>query len=142
MPDPRRQRIVHRRVTEGTLDADRGEPAIRIEEPGDADDRVELQQGQRGRGRVEIDLASFQTLDEGGRQRIDVHLETDRERCPGRDARSDAAQCLAGDGTVELKSVSPERLIAESVETKDLSTFPENRSPCNRLQPARWRSPA
>src|SRR5437016_6193429 len=62
-------------MTERALDAHGPEIAAFIEEAGHSHNGVELQERHR-RGRVvEIDLARFQLLHQGRRQRIHVHLQ-------------------------------------------------------------------
>ena len=72
------------------------------------DDRVELEQRHGRRGVLEIDF-----VEDAGRQRVGVDLETDRER----GQRVDGAL----DDFVEAKGVGPEALVAEGVEAEDLA---------------------
>ena len=62
-----------------------------VEDAGDADHGVELEQCERGRGIVEIHLAARERALQRARQRVDVHLESYGQRRFGRDAGSDAA---------------------------------------------------
>src|SRR6185437_9297210 len=57
---------------------------------------------------------------QGGRQRIDIDLEANRERGLRRNAGTDAAILLARDRLVQLKRVAPEFFAAERVITEDL----------------------
>jgi len=92
---------------------------------GDADDRVELEQRQRGGRIVEIDAPAPELLLELGGQRVHVHLEPDGERRRGAHAGSDPAVVLAFDGLVELERVAPPGLVAERVVAEDLPPFRE-----------------
>ena len=55
-------------------------PPLVVEEARHADDGVQLEQRERRRGIVEIDLARFDLLLERGGQSVRVHLEAHRER--------------------------------------------------------------
>ena len=88
-PMPGAKRVVHGRVAQRALDADRAKRSV-PEESGHPDDRIEPQQRNRGRGIVQVDLAAPQGADRLWRQAIDVDLEPERQRGaraqPGADA--------------------------------------------------------
>ena len=107
-------------MAEGALDADRRDLATLVEPAGDADHRVELQQRQRGRRIVEIDLAPLEQLAQPARERVEVDLEPDAERHRRADTRTDAAVLRAGNCLVEVQLAAPEVLVAEGVEPEDL----------------------
>ena len=119
LTDTRRERVVDGRVTKRALDAHRLDAAVRVGEGGDTDDGVELEQGD-GRGWiVEVDLGRFDLLLQSARQRVCIDLEANGQRGFWRDARTDTAVFLTGNGFMQLKRVTPEdlapeRLVAES----------------------------
>ena len=91
MPDPRRQRVVHRGMAERALEADRRQTAVRSAEALHPDDRVGVEQGQRHRRVVEVDAALTHRLQDAGRQRVHVHLQAGGQRRVGTQAGADAA---------------------------------------------------
>ncbi len=119
LTNARRERVVDGRMTKRALDAHRPDAAVGVGEGGDADDGVELEQGD-GRGWiVEVDLGRFDLLLQSARQRVCLDLEANGQRGFWRDARTDTAVFLTGNGFMQLKRVTPEdlapeRLVAES----------------------------
>src|SRR5262249_46341433 len=85
-----------------------------------ADHGVELEQRERGRRVVEVDLAATELLAEAARQRVDVDLESHAERGRGVEPLPDAAVLIAGDCLVQMELASPEVLVAEGVVTEYL----------------------
>ena len=79
LSDARRERVVDVGMTEGALDADRHQPAA-VEEAGEPDDAVELEQGERGGGRGEVDLAGTDRSLQRGRERRRIDLQAELER--------------------------------------------------------------
>jgi hypothetical protein len=120
--DARRERIVDGGVAQGALDAHRAQTAARVEEPGDANHRLQLKQCQRDRRVVQVDLAPLEGLLQLGRQGVDIDLQPDPERRLWAQAGPDAAIRSPGDRPMELQSVAPELLVAEGVEAEDLTT--------------------
>src|SRR5712691_4678035 len=105
-------------MTERALDAHGPQIAAFVEEAGDSHYRIELQERHR-RGRVvEVDLARLQLLDQGGWQRVHVHLQADGERGLWAHAGADASVPLAGDCLVQMERISPKRLAAEGLEAE------------------------
>jgi hypothetical protein len=77
--DARRERIIHRRVTQRALDAHGGDASLLVEESGDADDGIELEQLERRRRIAEVDLAARDRPLQPTRQSVDVDLQSDSE---------------------------------------------------------------
>jgi hypothetical protein len=121
LADPRGERVVDRRMAESAGDADRAERATRVEDALDADNRVQLQESERGRSTVEIDLSMPELRLELSREGIDVDLQAGD--CEGRlraDTGADASEGGALDRLVQLEHAAPVVLVAESVEAEDL----------------------
>lgn len=100
-----------------------GEVSLWIEETGEADDRVEPQQFDRGLRRVEINLAGAELGFELLRQGIGIHLQPQRKgrcRC---EPRSDPAPGFPLDGIMHPQGIAPESLISKSFETERLPPF-------------------
>ena len=93
------------------------------EKPGDAHDRVQLQQRERSRWIAQIDAALLEFPHQRKRQRLHVDFEADAERSGRIDSRSDAAIFGAGNRLMELQRVAPERFVAERVEAKRVAPF-------------------
>src|SRR5215831_19268803 len=108
-------------MTERALNAERAQRAAPVEESRYTDDGVEFEQRQRDGRVVEIHGALTQLLPQRLRERVEVHLETDRERGLRADAAADAAEAAALDGLVQLERVAPERLVAEGVEAEGVA---------------------
>src|SRR6266566_4662580 len=113
-------------MAQRALDANRPDVSARIEETGDAHNRVELQQRERGGGVIEIHLPLAQLLCQCFGEGVDVHLEPDRERRLGADSRTYAAVPLPGNGLVQLQRVTPERFITERIEAEGLPSIFEH----------------
>ena len=112
---PAVKRVVDRRVAEGTRDADARE-LIRLADLAlDPDDSVEPQELDGHGGVAQIDLPCPQRRDDLRRQRLDVDLESNRER-GGRGNRRD--------DFVHPQHVGPQLLVAEGVVAKDGSPIP------------------
>src|SRR5438046_650311 len=126
MPDARRERVVHCGVTGRACNADGSDVAVGIENPGHADDGVQLQQGQRRCRIVEIDLAGLELLLQRRGEGVQVYLEPDREGGLGAHAGPHAAVLFAGDGPMQLQRPAPERLVAEGVEAEGPPPFPHH----------------
>src|SRR5262249_26451758 len=118
--DSRREGIVDGRMTERALNADRAQRAAPVEKARYTDDRVEFDQCQRDGRVVRIHQALAQ-LPQHRRERVEVHLETDRERGLRADAAADAAEAAALDGLVQLERVAPERFVAEGIEAEGVA---------------------
>jgi hypothetical protein len=93
----------------------------------DADDRVELEQGQGRRGRAQVHLPGAQRAAHAARQRVDVDLQADAERGLGAHAAADAAVARALDRAVQLERAAPELVVAEVVEAEDLAPLAHER---------------
>ena len=139
LADSRGERVVDGRMAEGAGDADRAERATRVEEALDADDRVQLQERERGRRTVEIDLALLELRLDVPREGIDVDLQAgDGEGRLRADTRTDASEGGALDRLVQLEHAAPVVLVAEGVEAEDLLALLEQpdqrlRAPLARL---------
>jgi RNA polymerase sigma factor (sigma-70 family) len=110
-------------MTERTLDARRRDVAGGIEATGHPDHGVELEQCQRGRRVVQVDLTPLELLAKASRQRVDVDLQTDGERGSGAEAATDAAVLGAGDRLVQMELAAPEILVTECVVSEDLPSL-------------------
>src|SRR4030095_3964164 len=103
-----RQRVVHRRVTEGAGDAEFGDVILLVNGGLNAHDRIQFQQRHGRRGTREID-----SLENSLGQYRRVNLETDAQRrC--------RIYALFYD-LVKTKCVGPELVVAVGIETKDVA---------------------
>jgi hypothetical protein len=93
----------------------------------DADDRVELEQGQGRRGRAQVHLPGAQRAAHAARQRVDVDLQADAERGLRAHAGADAAVARALYRPVQLERAAPELVVAEVVEAEDLAPLAHER---------------
>src|SRR5579864_9262969 len=107
-------------MAEGALDSDGAKSSLRIDEAGQAHNRVQLEEGYGRCGILEIHFPEFQCRDEVGGKRVDVHLEANGERGSRTYSWAYAAKLCAFDGLMELESVAPEGFVAECVETESL----------------------
>jgi hypothetical protein len=124
--DAGRERVVHGRVAQGALDAHGPQRPRVVEATGDAHHRAELQEGER-RGRVvEVHLACLDRRPHLRRERLGIHLQSDRDGGPGTHARAGPAVGGPGDGLVQAEHASPEGLVAERLEPERLPPLPEN----------------
>src|SRR6267154_5339654 len=105
-------------MADGTLDAHGFQVARLVEESGKAHDGVQLQQCDGDGWILKIDLAGFQSADEGLWQCILIDLEPHGERSVWIDTRPHPSQLLSLDRFVNLKRTAPEVLIAKRVITK------------------------
>ena len=80
LPMPGRERIVDGGVAQRALDAHRLDAAVGVREGGHADDRVELEQRDRRRRILEVDLAGLDLFHQRAGQRVRVHLQPDGQR--------------------------------------------------------------
>ena len=122
--NPRRKRVVDRRVAERARDADAGELTRVVDLPLDADDRIQPQQFDGHGGVGQINLAGPQRGDDCPRQGLDVDLEAHGQRGRRGDRRNDL---------VHPQHVGPQLLVAEGVVAEDglpISMFPLPSSRC------------
>src|SRR5690348_14195244 len=119
-------------MAECALDAHRLDAAIGVGEGGDTDDRVQLEQRDRRRWIVEVDLACRELLLQSVRQRVRVDFEADGQRRLGRDAGTDTAVLRTGNGFVQLERVTPKGLAAESVVAESPPALIKHRLPMAR----------
>src|SRR5262245_661922 len=115
MADAVCERVVDGGVAERAGDPDRLEMTGAVDRALDAEDGVELQQRDGDGWVVQIDLLRLERVDDARRKRVDVDLESHRERGRRTDLR---------DGFLHPQHVRPELLVAERVESKDLLSFP------------------
>src|SRR4029079_13496082 len=85
--------------------------------------RVGLEQLDRRAGLVEIDLSALDRFDQDLRQLPNIDLQPDLERLARREALTDSAVLLAGDGAMQAELATPERFAAERVVAKDLPSL-------------------
>jgi hypothetical protein len=117
--DPGRNRIIHARVAQRALNADGAERSIALEEAGQTEDRVQLQQRERVLRIVEVQRAVDNPIEHFRWERLSIHLEPELQRHPRGQAGPDAAEPFALDGLMEPKRPSPERLVAKRIEPED-----------------------
>jgi hypothetical protein len=115
------ERVVDGGVTQGALDAHRGEPPSAVEGALHPHHRVGLEQGERHGGIVEVHRARGDGLLHPVRERLPIHLETGPERGARRQPRPDTAVVGPGDGLLEVQRAGPERLVPEGVEAEDVA---------------------
>src|SRR5436853_7195380 len=118
MTDSWSQRIVDGGMADSTLNAHGFQVARLVEESGTAHDGVQLQQCDSDRWILKIDLAGFQSADEGLWQCILIDLKPHGERSLWIDPKPHSSQLLSLDRFVDLKRTAPEVLLAERVITK------------------------
>src|SRR5262249_21663482 len=82
--DARRHRVIHRRMTEGALDAYGAQVTVVVEDAGHSDDRVVLEQLQRDVGIVEVYLLLLDLLQELPWEGVSVDLQPEGQRLPRR----------------------------------------------------------
>src|SRR5262245_54910008 len=85
----------------------------------DADAGVQIEQPERDRWIVDVELPGRERPDDGARQCVRVDLQADRQRRGGRDC---------GDRFMEPERIRPELLIAERIEAEDLLAIDRFRS--------------
>ena len=90
------------RQREHRLDA-----AVGVGEGGNPDDGAELVQGDSRGWIVEVDLARLDLLLQSVWQHVCIDLEADGQRGFWRDARTDTAVLLTGNGFMQMKCVAP-----------------------------------
>src|SRR5581483_9112967 len=107
-------------MAQGALRPQRSDLPRVVEPARQTEHGIELEQGERRGGIVEIHLPGlelcFQLLGQG----IGVHFEADRERGLRAHARPDAAVFRARDRLVELQGVAEEGFRAVGIEAEDL----------------------
>ena len=87
-------------MTKRALNPHRGDAAAFVEDAGDADHGVELQQFERDGGILQVDLAARDVTLQGARQGGKIHLEPRGERGGRRHAGADTTIRGAGNGEV------------------------------------------
>ena len=97
--------------------------AVRLEETGNANDRVDLQQKKRVGRIVQIHLAGLDGRGDLLRYRIHVDFESELKRLFGADAAAHSAELFPFNRLVKLKLPAPEILAAKSVEAENLPTI-------------------
>ena len=100
---------------------DRAQAAPPVEEAGDADDGVELQQRERRRGIVEVDLARSERLPQIARGSASTStLRPSASAVRGRHARADAAVALRPAIASCSWSVSPQNASSPKVSKRNV----------------------
>src|SRR5690242_1049966 len=89
--DAKRHGVVHRRMTQRALDADRLQRTVGVEESGQAEDRIRLQQCERTGRAVQIELTALHAALYAV-QRFGVDLEAEIDCLPRRNAGAYAAE--------------------------------------------------
>jgi hypothetical protein len=101
-------------VAQRAGDAHRGQAACIVHRPFHTDDGIEAQQCDR-HGRVfQIHLPGPKRVDDGGRERVDIHLEPDGER---------RSRIHGGEHVVHPQHAGPELLVAKRVEAETCAAF-------------------
>ena len=136
--DARTQRVIDGRMAQRAGNSHRLGPALGVEGCLDADDGIQLQQQQRHRRVVQVDLPALDGQYDALGQSVGIDLQAHRQRGLGANARPHAAVLGAGDRLVELKRVPEELLVAERVKPEDVAEIIEshivNQIPVARLQ--------
>ena len=124
VPDAGGVGVIDRRMTQRALNANGIErPSVLAEKTSHADNRIGLEQNQRARWILQIDLTLVQCLGHFGGDGVYVDLQPDFERLLGAEAGTNGAQLLAGNRFMEFERSAPKGLATERVETECLSAF-------------------
>src|SRR3954470_13142399 len=107
MADARGERIVDRRVAERALDADALQTAVPVLEARHTDDGIEVEERERGVGRVQVDPPGGNCVLARDRRATDIPLQADGER--RRRAYPGARPAVSGafDGFVQSERPAP-----------------------------------
>ena len=79
-----------------TLNSNRFQVAVGIEEAGHADDRIELEQRKSDGRVIKVYFSLLELLDKRGGKRVHIDFQAERQRCFRTQARTEtceAAQC-------------------------------------------------
>src|SRR5579859_872272 len=115
--------IVHRRMTKGTLNPNAPQSSLLIEKSSHSHNRVQLEQRKCRRRAIQIDLSLLQGGYEAGRKCVHIDFQAHREgRCRAH-TRPDTTEFHSLNGLVKFQRVTPEGLIAESIEAKSFLPF-------------------
>jgi hypothetical protein len=110
-------------MANGARDAEGADFSILIQKAFDAEDCVQLEQGN-GRGRIiQVDLFLFYLRHEVSRERVHVDLETNGQGGFRTHAGADPAEFLPEDCVVKFQSITPKRFIPKRVKAEDLTPF-------------------
>ena len=115
-----RKRVVHSRVTQGTLNSERSQAILPVKETRHADNRIELQQRQCIGRVVQIHLPGGQFPFQRLGQSIHVHFQSNGQSGAGAYTGADPAQIGSLNRLVQLEGVTPECLIPERVIPEDV----------------------
>ena len=109
-------------MTQGALDPDRLQSAVPFPLGGDTDHRVGVEKGQRHRWIIQVDASLTDRGQRCARQRLGIDLQADTERRGGGESGSDATEPRAFDRLVKPQRAAPEPLVAEGIESKDVTS--------------------
>src|SRR5438128_8393802 len=110
--------VVDGRVAQRASDSDAHE-AVALVEPLHSDHRIVLEQIMRVLDVVEAEAHALEDVTERRRDGIEVDLEAELKRLPGRQALADASELLTRDRFVQAELVTPVGLTAEGLGTED-----------------------
>jgi hypothetical protein len=110
--------IVHRRMTKGALNSNAPQSSLLIEEPSQSHNRFQFEKCKSCCGTIEIDLSLLQGCLKAGRKCVHIDFQAHRESRCRVHPRPYAAQLRSLDCLVKFQRVTPEVLIAESIEAK------------------------
>src|SRR5438128_1147462 len=110
--------VVDGRVAQRASDSDAHE-AVALVEPLHSDHRIVLEQIMRVLDVVEAEAHALEDVAERRRNGIEVDLQAELKRLPGRQALADASELLTRDRFVQAELVTPVGLTAEGLGTED-----------------------
>src|SRR5262249_48423794 len=100
--------------------------AILVKGSFQTEDGIELDQGQRSRRIIEVDLTLLDLLHQIRGQRININFQTNCERRLGTHPWSDAAELAALNCILKFELICPVDFIAERVVTENSPSFLEH----------------
>ena len=93
--------------------------AGRVKKTGDANYRIQFEEGQRNRRIIEIDLAMLYLFQQIAWKCIYIYLQANGQGGLRTDSRAYSTKLGSLDGLIQFQRVAPERLITKCVETED-----------------------
>jgi len=106
-------------MAQRTLDARGLQRSLLVENSGNANNRIQLQQRQRRGGIIEIALTFLQRLHKRRRKRIDIHFQPHRQRRCGTNSGTHTAKLCPFDRLMQMNRIASKRFIAERIKAKN-----------------------